>query len=55
MQKSEDKSSVSLYTDGASRGNPGESGIGFIIKKTEKHLSKDVTIQANAQIILQSI
>jgi ribonuclease HI len=40
MQKSEDKSSVSLYTDGASRGNPGESGIGFIIKKDGKTFIK---------------
>lgn len=30
-----------LYTDGASRGNPGKSGIGFVLKDKEIVLLKD--------------
>lgn len=30
-----------IYTDGASRGNPGISGIGFLIKKNNKIIYKD--------------
>lgn len=34
------KNVYEIYTDGASRGNPGDSGIGFLIKKNGKDFIK---------------
>jgi ribonuclease HI len=40
MQEIKNKNSVLLYTDGASRGNPGEAGIGFVVKKDVKTITQ---------------
>jgi ribonuclease HI len=45
-------SSVDLYTDGASRGNPGPSGIGYCIKKNKEIIFEkgyDIGIFTNNQ------
>ena len=34
-------SKISIFTDGGSRGNPGPSAYGFVIKKDEKDLHKE--------------
>jgi len=44
--------SLDLYTDGASRGNPGSSGIGYCIKKNKEVIFEngyDVGIMTNNQ------
>jgi len=48
---------VSIYTDGASSGNPGPSGIGVLLRfgKNEKELSREIGIATNNIAELEAI
>ena len=48
---------ISIYTDGASSGNPGPSGIGVLLRfgKHEKELSRDIGIATNNIAELEAI
>ena len=51
------KDSVCIYTDGASSGNPGPSGIGIVLRfgKLEKEISKYIGIATNNIAELEAI
>jgi ribonuclease HI len=54
---SEYKNSICIYTDGASSGNPGPSGIGVVLRfgKHEKEMSKYIGIATNNIAELEAI
>jgi ribonuclease HI len=54
---SEYKDSICIYTDGASSGNPGPSGIGVVLRfgKHEKEISKYIGIATNNIAELEAI
>jgi ribonuclease HI len=54
---SEYKDSICIYTDGASSGNPGPSGIGVVLRfgKHEKEMSKYIGIATNNIAELEAI
>jgi len=51
------KDSICIYTDGASSGNPGPSGIGIVLRfgKHEKEMSKYIGIATNNMAELEAI
>jgi ribonuclease HI len=54
---SEHKDAICIYTDGASSGNPGPSGIGIVLRfgKHEKEISKYIGIATNNIAELEAI
>jgi ribonuclease HI len=57
LDSSEYKDSICIYTDGASSGNPGPSGIGVVLRfgKHEKEMSKYIGIATNNIAELEAI
>jgi ribonuclease HI len=53
----EPKDAICIYTDGASSGNPGPSGIGILLRfgKHEKEISKNIGIATNNIAELEAI
>jgi ribonuclease HI len=57
LDHTDDKDAICIYTDGASSGNPGPSGIGIVLRfgKHEKEISKYIGMATNNIAELEAI